>query len=559
MRTRNPSVLFVAMLSCLVPFISAMAGTDATAWRVPDDYEAIPFQLPNDAVRVYLLDFDGDERDDFLIDKRTEILLLLNRDQGFDLSSSSSIPIPKGQAVWDIARGHSENGTLEVFVLIDGQRIESWQLMDDKLSGPNILVDDLNATIRSHNSPMRFCRDLNSDGVDDLVIPRKKANAIFLSSENGGFTEIGEVKLDTDFTTRVHNDRLDGTVGQTIRYSRMEFRDVNGDENKDLIVRTKDLLEITLADPGIVSYFPPTPSYVRDFSDSANLAERVTLADINFGDLFANFAKYQHSVTLQDIDQDKLDDLVVQTGHRVILYKGTANGVSERASQVLRMSSHSIGALLVDFDADGEHELLTIEAPQISLARVLLWIALPQSTEFSVLVYEIEDGLFSRRPIHRLVIRVELPSGLAVFRKSQKIDSRLDRIAKEEHPFVHLQMNSNPEGELIMIDEGEVRLYFDSVPVTNLLTQEFLFERLVAGDAEITVSVPKVLDALLNAAFLPDLVAGREPLVMKSIGANSENLDLLQRDLNRDNYDDLFIFTDSDEQIISGTVLMSNP
>ena len=53
-----------------------------------------------------------------------------------------------------------------------------------------------------------------------------------------------------------------------------------------------------------------------------------------FSDLFSTVAQFQQIVTLKDIDDDQFEDLVIQTGNKVILYRGQPDGINDEVDQV---------------------------------------------------------------------------------------------------------------------------------------------------------------------------------------------------------------------------------
>ena len=275
------TLLTVLMTLSLFAFNPAW-GENEPDWHAPENYRLVPFEFPVGARHLYLVDLNADKQRDLLIDMSTELLVVFQSETGFDVSSAATITFEDANVAWDLAKGYSPNRNTSILALIDGRRVEAWNIDGQTLSGPHLLLDDLNAYVPEGQQTMRFCRDVNSDGIDDLLIPTTDSILIYLRTIQGEFRSAGTVKLDGKTESRLVSDQLGGTLGQSVTIPALVLRDVNGDGFSDLVVQTDEMLEVTIADPATDTFFPDSPTYARDFSAFQDRMKRVGIDDIDF-------------------------------------------------------------------------------------------------------------------------------------------------------------------------------------------------------------------------------------------------------------------------------------
>ncbi len=365
--------------------------------------------------RLALRDMDGDGRRDLLrIGPFGISLRRLLADGSFEPPDREGAQLewPGARVAWDLADLDAD-GAFEVVLLLEGDSVVrhrvgpggTFTAAEDVLTGAN---GYLPAGIRH----VRFARDVDDDGRADLVVVSTDRYLIHLArlDETGVLAYRSKpvtVTFQPDIKLELGDpDDLRDRFGQEVRVPWFRLQDVDGDGIRDLVSVTDERMDVYLAAPSL----PDTPDW------SLPIAEFEAEADDGDGrivdlDNLLSFVEKEVNWRLADLDGVPPNDLVVQRGGRFRVYANGAHGPDfARPDQVLKASGNIFYFQLRDVDGDGALDLQLVRADRLSLGRVLRWLLLSGSLDFDIFTYGNEGGTFSRKPIDRKTITVEIPA-----------------------------------------------------------------------------------------------------------------------------------------------------
>ena len=550
--------LFLALLLSSFPTYADDIESANQHWTELGSHVAIPFHISTPAEQVYALDINGDERTDFLIEHADKIEIQIQSAEDPAFRPPITIPLASENTAWDLCNDHEAPNSRSLTVLTNGERIESWRIADEKASEPTVALSGLDVYAPESNQRMSLCRDINNDGMDDLVLPKSSSLVMYLREPDGSFKELMQVESQRDVNTNIHAEDLNGRVGQSISTPPLVLRDVNGDGLNDLVVQTRRKLEISLADPDSARYFPAEPTISRDFSEFVDRIDQMTIDDIDYGDLFAAVSENIHLVNLKDVDNDQHEDLVLQVGTKIIYYRGENDGIADQPTQVLKLSGNVFYTALADFDEDGTQELISFQAPKVSLGRMLLLLAVPQAFKLRVLIFEQQDGLFTRRPAHAIDVSIRVPNVISIMRKAEKLEELDDPVdGREIAPMLLTQLDDFAKREVLLISDGELRLYWNALAAKHQIDEETLIDRLKSLPKHIEIDVGDLMDSIANAVSPIDSLGEQKPVLLHRFDTEPEFQDLLAMDINGDGLDDFFVFENRTADTVSGVLLVS--
>ena len=194
---------------------------------------------------------------------------------GFDFENGFTDLQFDARAVgWDVATGFDPGGHASIIALLDGDRVLAWHVRDGAVGEPETLLTGLGGFLSRGINRLHFARDVNADGLVDLVVPAPGALNIHLRRAEGGFRPALPVAADTRLRTNLNAGGLFWRSGQAVTIPALRLRDLNADGHPDLISETDELLAVFLADPQAPGYFPANPNYSVDIAEIEEAAWR---------------------------------------------------------------------------------------------------------------------------------------------------------------------------------------------------------------------------------------------------------------------------------------------
>lgn len=527
-------------------------------WADAPDFNQQAFSLPASAESLMVADLNGDGLNDLstLVDDRLRIYF--QSDDGFDFSADfSDIQFDARAVGWDLSNGFSGDGSTTVIALLDGKQAVYYPISDRSVLEPVVIKSGLPGFISSGVNRLHFARDINADGMQDLVIPGAGEISILINN-SGNFEPPLSIRSEVRLRTQLNINRFNRSTGQTIRIPQLDLRDVNADGNADLISRTEEKLDVFLAAAGS-SYFSALPSYSLDI---AAIEERLGDFDIDTLD-FSNLTgvlALTHEEILEDIDGDGIFDLLLREGGKVSFFGGNATGMDlEQPRQVLRSGGNVLSTFLYDENEDGLKDLWLWRVEPISVGDIFVWLALSGSVAIEAFVYPNDGERFARRPSRKVTVDLKFPSVMRLANAYESLNSEVEAI---QDRGVARSTEANLDGsleadDLVVLVDNQIQVFLNTIEPSE--EQEFLGTLGYSRNRDnYEINIREILDNVTLSGN-PNLEAASNQTAAVSINLGDEisNGDLIAAQINNDQLDDVIVFTSFDASQIQGMLLLS--
>ena len=318
-----------------------------------------------------------------------------------------------------------------LIAIVEGKYLNAWSIHNRSLSKPVRLLEGLPGKLPKGSYLLRFIRDINSDGLTDIIVPGNGKLHIYLQDDKGKYK--GNILINTRMginsalTTPLNST---GKVGQSIRIPAMTIRDVNNDQLNDVISTVDKITEVFLGKPG--GTFPDEPSYRIDLDEMIPPPKEFDFDSLDFSNILSavSFPPIQR---LQDLDGDKIEDLLLHDNGKITVYKGTPDGIDlEKPRQILKSS----GNVLVVFAAATQEkdknkppknastftkekkdetrpkDLILVRLQEISVSDIFTWLAFSKDIDVDYFIYKNQGKEFEKRPSRKITVTIKLPSVL---------------------------------------------------------------------------------------------------------------------------------------------------
>ncbi len=542
-------------LPVLLVLLFAPAG--ANEWN----YASQPLRLPAETENLVLADLDGDEKRELIAVLADELRIYPRRPAGFDFDNGFIRLRFAARAVgWDIAPGFGAHGRASIIALLDGDRVQAWQMADGVLGEPETLLAGLGGFLGRGVNRLHFARDVNADGLMDLVTPAPGALHIHLRAAGGGFRPALPVASDMRVRTNLNARGLFWRSGQAITIPALNLRDVNADGHPDLISETDASLAVFLADPAAPGYFPAAASYSVDIAEIEERLGEFDVDNLDFSNLTGVLA-LTHEQILEDVDADGVDDLLLREGGKITLFAGTGDGM-ELASprQVLRSGGNVLGSFLHDEDGDGLKDLWLWRVESISLGDVFLWLVLSSDIAVEALIYPNDGERFARRPSRRITVSLQIPSLVGLAGDYRELSEAADatRSADLVSTAAARLDGESDQLELLVLMDRQLRVFFDSIR-PQPRQPEFLG---ALGYSRERDDYRIDLRAMIDAVAVGENrqlreVEGRSADLRIDVGALADAGEVLAANLDGDGVADILVLARADAGHIEGMLLLS--
>jgi len=528
-----------------------------------DGYQQMDFQFSADTKQVLAVDVNNDGSKELLAVSENALKLFTLQNGKFNFQEEfASLELPGSAIGWDISPGYGDAAeNLSIVALIDGQRVLRWDFTEQGLSEPTVLIEGLNGYHTRGMHRLRFSRDVNDDGIDDLIIPGAGELELYIRNPDQSYQPRIRVRTQVRLQTNLNSSRLERRVGQNITIPLMDLRDANGDGRSDLISRTDQQLDVFLASIDSDNQFSPDPSYSIDIAEIEERLGDFDLDRLDFSNL-TGILSITHEELLEDVNNDGVDDLLLREGGKVSLFAGTATGMNlEQPSQVLRSGGNVLSVFLYDEDGDGLKDLWLWRVETVSVSDVFLWLALSGDVAVEAFIYPNNGQNFARRPTRKITVELAFPSALRLASSAMGIAREAREFAEQPTPpnaIANIDSDTSQQDFLMLLD-NQLQVFLNVIePVTR--TDPFLDGLNYSREQDnYRIDVREIIENVaINGG--PELAAAqsRSPDLSLDIAADSIEKDIIPVELNGDNLDDLLIFVERTDTHIHGILLLSN-
>ncbi len=525
------------------------------------DYRSQPFVLPADSENLIVADTNGDGLRELITLIDRSIRIYFQDERGFDFDSGyQDIQLPGSAVGWDISTNYGQHGHASIIALIDGHEVLAWHIEGDTINLPESIITGLPGFLSSGVNRLHFSRDINGDSLEDLIIPGTGNLHLYIANGNGGYESGLSINSESRLRTELSGE-LERRTGQAIRIPVMELRDVNSDGADDLISRTEERLEVFIASQAASAYFPMAPSYSLDIEEIEERLGEFDIDNLDFSNLTGLLA-LTHEEILDDVDGDGIDDLLLREGGKVSLFGGTTHGMElTQPRQVLRSGGNVLSTFLYDENEDGLKDLWLWRVEPISVGDIFIWLALSGSIAIEAFIYPNEGERFSRRPARKLTVELQFPSVIRLATSFQELADEARKVQSIDlTPTNTANVDNNLEGEdLLVLVNNQVQIFFNRIESEDSSTP-FLGGLGYSRDKDdYTINIRNVIEniSITENSRLKG-VDGVPADLSIELGTVVKNGDIIPALVNADSVDDIFVFTQHDNNNIQGILLLSN-
>ena len=518
------------------------------------------FALPASAKSLVIADLNGDNLNDLvtLIDSRLRVYF--QRESGFDFESGFKEISFESRAVgWDLNRGFGTENQVSVIALLDGKRAVRFPINDESILPPQTIASELPGFISRGINRLQFARDINADGMTDLVIPGAGEIHLLINEGGGNFEAPLSILSETRLRTQLNINRFNRSVGQAVRIPNLTLRDVNADSREDLVVRTEEKLEVFLAGRTPGRYFPLTPDFLLDIAAIEESLGQFDIDNLDFSNLTGVLA-LTHEEILEDIDGDGIDDLLLREGGKVSVFTGQADGVNTaQARQILRSGGNVLSTFLYDENGDGLKDLWLWRVESISVGDIFVWLALSGSIAIEAFIYPNNGERFERRPARKVTVDLKFPSVLRLANAYQTLNNEAETLQADGVTRTASARLDSPEedNDLLVLLNDQIRILLNSIEPAR--EDSFLGALNYSRNRDnYEINIRDIINSASRSGNpYRDLIDSRVATDEIALSQEAVGGDLIAARLNDDERDDIIVFTHFDASQIQGLLLLS--
>jgi hypothetical protein len=469
-----------------ISVLLALACQGHTPAVVPEKALQTLIQLDAGAADLTLRDMDGDRDLDLVrVDGAGLAIFALGQKGRYPNAPTALLEWPDGRTAWTV-EDMDGSGAHRVLLLTEDGTVSRHDFNGETFE-PAVPLVEGEVFLPPGITAMEFSRDVNGDGLPDLVLPTRSAHHVYLAND-GGFDEPLVIDFDLSITLSAGSPgQLGARVGRQVAVPRFRMQDLDGDGQHDLISHTRAMVTVHLAGPEGLS---TEPNWTMNLV--ALRAELPQRQGLDFDDLLANMED-NVSWELLDLDGEAPRDLIVVLGSQFRVYLGGSHtGPRETADQVLKASGKVLGWFVRQVRDDALPDLQIVRGPHVSLGRMLRYLIVPGKLDFDIFTYTNAQGKFSRKPTQRSQVSVKIPRLLPLIEEAEEISKAV--LEQLEIPARRLVWGGDPEvDDVVDIDGDTLSVYLDCAPEQDRL------ERAWSGEPDIM--------SLLEILVLEDLDA----------------------------------------------------
>lgn len=550
----------IAVLACAAAQVHAQQGPELSG------YQSLPFTLSNAKSRIVPEDLDGDGLKDILTaDEHLLSVYFQNADgqKPFDFSQADAVLALPGNATgWAIDKlpGHENQGGKRVLALLEGQQVQAWTISAEGFGDAETVLGSVSGFLPSGAYPLGFVRDINGDGLNDLIVPGPSELQLYLQTPEGDYGDSLQIQSRMINYARLSpGENLASRVGQRVRIPQMNIRDVNNDHRKDLIARSEARVDVFLADSK--GHFPTGANYSIDLQALKDRVGEVDFDKLDYSNL-SGVLSHTYDVQLEDVDGDNIEDLLMREGGKLTLFGGTASGMDmQKPRQILKSSGNVLGTLLRDEDEDGLKDLWLVRVQNVSLGNLFLWLAVSGSIDIETYVYKNQGERFASRPHRKVTVSVKFPS---ILRSMDMVNGAMEpENDTAVIRSVRAQLDDeNSAEDLAVLRQQSLAVFMNAIE--NDKSEHFLGLSNYSRDKDRYVyDLGKVLEnPAIGGNRDLEAVQGHEAdfdirYASEKLQIDLSRADLQAWDMNGDGRDDFFVLSERDEDSVSGFLLLS--
>ena len=385
--------------------------------------KAAQLEPPAPISAQFLIDTDGDGRDELVVVSRTGVLTShgVSADGTFSLRSTLQLVDPTHTLLGpaDVLPGP---GIELVLADSSGTSALSLATAEPKLQP---LLRRARCTMslgRPLASP--FAQDLNRDGRIDVLLPTPQGVQPFLQQAPGadGMPQFQAMPLlpgRPQISLVDRNGGGDPELQGGITVPPVDTQDLNGDGRPDLLTTEGKRHDYHLqgADG---AFAPPIQIDIGQFQDSTPKATVELGSTAVLGD--------DQLLQSGDIDGDGIPDFVIAHRRKVWTFLSSKAGPQFTKAHTQAVADDTTAMLVVDLDEDKRADLLTFQVQIPSAGSLLLGLVQSIDIDVKAVGHRADNGVFAGTPAWRRTVTLRIPPLLSLLSKQQELVKRFTDI-----------------------------------------------------------------------------------------------------------------------------------
>lgn len=525
-------------------------------------YQTLPFQLESVGERIVPVDMNGDGLPDLLVSNENTLSLYLQKkvEPQFDFKTADHIlELPGTATGWDVDHGQGRSADSSerkrILAVVDGKQVLAWVLETASFSKPKVIMDNVDGFLPPGFYPLRFVRDVNSDGSSDFLIPTSGKLRLYLGAGADTYSDGMDMSVFINESANIFSyGNLQSRVGGDINVGSLTLRDINNDGHDDIISRGSGPKQLFLADSN--GNYPELPSMESELDSEFTMKPEEFMENMDNLSALVNRMNFD---TFGDINDDDIDDYIVKEGNKVSLYFGGKNGFDlNKPDQILKSSGNLLAPFFYDEDDDGKKDLVLLRIENLSLSDLIFKAVFATNIKVENYVYRNKGDRFATRPHRKVTISLDLPALI----KLPKIIEEFEEKQITRSVIAALD-DDRKFNDILLLREKNIEVYKNVELLDSSEAEDFAREILgIRPDKdEYSFDINDIGNLIPNPVL--QIIEDQDPDLMIPIGFGDETLDLEVADFQRanisnDKRDDFFVFTDRTDTSVSGYLLISD-
>ena len=234
----------------------------------------------------------------------------------------------------------------------------------------------------------------------------------------------------------------------------------------------------------------------------------------------------------------------------------------EQPDQILRSSGNVLSVFLADENDDGRPDLWLWRVDQVSIGDVFLWLAVSGTINIEAFIYPNEGEQFARRPSRRITVALRFPSVVRMIGSMEDIRERA-RSMDAVIPWTRAKVTTGAQAgidDLLVLMQDQVEIFYQQLqPEAEQDENRFLASLGYARNRDsYEIDLRRIIDAF-NVDINREVNAARVRAadLQVPLPEAATRGEIVATDLNNNGIDDIFVFLNRDSDSVRGLLFLS--
>lgn len=229
--------------------------------------------------------------------------------------------------------------------------------------------------------------------------------------------------------------------------------------------------------------------------------------------------------------------------------------------QILRSSGNVLSIFLADENEDGRPDLWLWRVDQVSIGDVFLWLAVSGTLNIEAFIYPNEGEQFARRPSRQITVALRFPSVVRMIGSVEEARERA-RSLEAVIPWTRAQVTADAGAgmdDLLVLMNDKVEVFYQQLqaeapPADERFLASLDYER---GRNSYEIDLRRVIDAFnVDANREVREAQAREADLRVALPEPAARGNIVATDLNNNGFDDIFVFLNRDRESVRGLLFL---